>query len=310
MDFLEEFMIKVLISTYNGEKYLSEQLDSILVQSFQDFQIIIRDDSSKDKTLEIINEYRKNYPDKIFLMNETGNLGSTNSFFKLLMETESELYCFCDQDDYWKPNKLEKMVSFYEENCDKNQPVLIHTKADVVNSKLELMERETVKFNKNKFGMEKEFVWQIFQNDVTGCTVMINKRMKEVFSSVNFQDEKIIQHDWFLAQIAYLFGTKYIIPEEMIKYRQHGNNVIGSNQLSFFLRIKNKMKKGISYPYYDQLSALLKCNLSIDNQFKNEIESFVALKKESKIKRICWHLKHKYFRDGNILYKMYQLFIC
>ena len=148
-------MIDILLSTYNGEKFLAEQLDSLLIQTYKDFKLIIRDDCSNDNTLKIISEYKKQYPNKIILVqNNTKNLGSTNSFFELLHHSSSELIMFCDQDDVWNPDKLEQMVKFYDETVkEKEKPVLIHSDAEIVDENLCTFTKQTRTFNKNKAGM-------------------------------------------------------------------------------------------------------------------------------------------------------------
>ena len=304
-------MITVLLSTYNGEKYLSEQLESLLNQSFSDFLILIRDDCSKDETMRLVNEYKKNYPEKIkILNNKNENLQSTNSFLELLKHADSELYCFCDQDDFWEKDKLRLLFEFYKNNCDENKPTLVHTYADVVDERLKLLEKQTLMFNRNKYGMERNFVWQVFQNDVTGCTMMINNKMKKLICNLNFKNENIIQHDWFFAQIAHLYNSKFLIPCSTIKYRQHHNNVIGYKKTSILKRISAKFRKRPSYPYYDQITAVLKVCDSIDPKLIQILTEFSGLKKQSKYKRIVWHVKNRFLRDENIFYKLYQLFIC
>lgn len=94
--------------TYNGERFLKEQLDSLFCQSFDDFIIYVHDDGSKDKTLEILNSYINQYPQKIVLMDDPiKHRGAGSSFMWLLENVESQYYMFCDQDDVWLPSKIE-----------------------------------------------------------------------------------------------------------------------------------------------------------------------------------------------------------
>lgn len=305
-------MIDVLISTYNGESFLAELLDSILSQSYQDFKILIRDDCSADKTAEIIAEYKVRFPDKIqSIEDEKGNLGSSRSFFELLRHSNSEFIAFCDQDDIWIADKLNSLMQFYNENvfCP-DKPVLVHTAATVVDKQLNVLKEQTVLFNKNKCGMEHSLIWQIFQNDVTGCTAMINACMRNIVNRINFLQYEIIQHDWFLALIAYLNNSKFYLPLKTVNYRQHERNVVGIKSQGFFTRIHLKFFTGISYKYYDQVAALLKCDCIEDANVKNLLFTFADLKNKNKLFRIFWHIRHKFFREGNILYKLYQLFVC
>lgn len=305
-------MVDILLSTYNGEKYLSSQLDSLLSQTFKDYRIIVRDDGSSDDTANIIRSYKEKNPNKFILLNNNNqNLGSTNSFFELLKNSTSDLIMFCDQDDVWNKDKVEKTVSFYEKNCkDRNRPTLVHSAVSVVNENLSLIAKETENFNQKKCGMERSLASQVFNNDVTGCTVLVNSAMRDVLKPIDFQSHKVIQHDWLMALIAYVNNAKFFLPEKTLLYRQHKNNVIGTKKLSILQKILLKIKKGIQYPYYKQVETLLLITKPI--KYKNEklLQEFSNLKTKNKFLRILWHIKNKFFRNGNICYKFYQLIAC
>lgn len=305
-------MIDILLSTYNGEKFLKEQLDSLLQQTYQNYKIIIRDDGSKDTTIEILNTYKEKYIEKILLIDGHGrNLGSTNSFFELLHHSDSELVMFCDQDDVWYKDKLKTFFDFYTNHCSNKQlPILIHSAAEVVNENLDLMKEETRCFNIIKCGMEKDLKWQIFQNDVTGCTTMINSVMRDLVKNIDFTKNRVIQHDWFFSLIAYLNSTKFYYSEPTIKYRQHSNNVISAKRISLIQRIKRKLKFGFVYPYYEQIKTVLQCHFSVDNKQICILEEFSNLQNKKKIYRVFWHIKHNFFRKGNLFYRIYQLLAC
>ena len=99
--------ISICMATYNGEKYLKEQLDSILAQVNTDWKLLIRDDGSEDSTIEIIEDYAEKYPDKIELTTDSfGRLGPCMSFSRLLDLADAEYIMFCDQDDVWLSNKI------------------------------------------------------------------------------------------------------------------------------------------------------------------------------------------------------------
>lgn len=304
-------MIDILLSTYNGQKYIQEQLDSIINQTYMDWCILIRDDGSSDDTLNIVKDYCKKYPQRIKLLdNNQQNLGSSNSFIELLKMSTSELIMFCDQDDVWKKNKLELFYEFYQKKCKSiNEPLLIHSYVDVVSDNLCFMEKETKKFNSRKKENENSLVWHIFQNDVTGCTVMVNKKMRELFNNFDYENKIIIQHDWLLSQIAYLYKNKFLIKESTINYRQHANNVLGAKTISLFDRIMNKMKKGIKYDFYGQIKTLLDL-VTPKGEIYDLLSEFANLEKKGKIYRCFWHIKNNFRREGNIFYFIYQLISC
>ena len=103
-------MIAILMSTYNGERYLREQIDSLLNQTYKDWKLYIRDDGSTDETISIIESYVNDYPDLIVLLkDDLGNLGSARSFMRILSVVDADYYMFCDQDDVWLPNKVKDL---------------------------------------------------------------------------------------------------------------------------------------------------------------------------------------------------------
>lgn len=305
-------MIDILLSTYNGEKYLAEQLDSLLLQSFQDITILIRDDMSTDTTIDIIEQYKTNYPEIIKIIpNYNQNLGSSRSFFELLKYSCADYIMFCDQDDVWNVDKVKLCYDFYNQNClQLKSPVLIHTNVDVVNQKLEINEKLTEVFNASKNKRPAKLKWYIFQNNVTGCTVFINSLMRDIVNSIDYSHETIIQHDWLLAQIAFSYNSLFHISKATMKYRQHGNNSIGVKKKSFFSKLKDIHSKGVSYKYYDQAKILCKLYSNKECEEYRKLLEFSELSEYTKLKRIIWHLKNNYFREGNIFYKIYQLISC
>lgn len=133
--------ILILISTYNGEKYLKEQLDSIFSQSYKDFEIIARDDGSSDETINILKSYN------IKILDTDKNLGAKLSFSTLLNDavtnTDRGYFMFCDQDDIWKSDKIEKTITTMKELEKENTdlPLLVHTDLEVVDEKLNVLNK-------------------------------------------------------------------------------------------------------------------------------------------------------------------------
>ena len=133
--------LSILLATYNGENYLAEQLDSLLSQSYSDFKIYVSDDCSKDKTRNIISDYAKKYPDRIIDLNNEQHFGSAKlNFFSLVEKVDSDLYMFCDQDDVWLPNKVQKTIETYNRVDDKEKPVLVHSDLNVVDTNLRILD--------------------------------------------------------------------------------------------------------------------------------------------------------------------------
>lgn len=231
--------VVILLSTYNSSRFLKEQLDSIINQTYSNWVLIIRDDGSRDETIKIINEY-KNIDSRINLYRDNlKGLGAAKSFMLLLENTDSDFYMFCDHDDFWMPTKIEKSLNLILKQDD-NLPLVVHTDLFVVDENLDLISDsfwKTVGL-KPKLICNKEMI-QVF-NCVTGCTMLFNKKAKECSLPYN---EKAPMHDWWIAIQTLKNNGKVIqINEPLIKYRQHGNNEVGAKEVNFNYFIK-KIKK-------------------------------------------------------------------
>ncbi|NLZ83292.1 MAG: glycosyltransferase, partial [Clostridiales bacterium] len=128
-------MVSIIIATYNGEKYIAEQIDSILKSSYQDMEIYIYDDGSQDGTMDILKRYEANYPDIIHVKQNESNLGVTLNFLKAIRRTTTDYVMLCDQDDVWKIDKIAmtlKRMRHMEAQMDKKLPMAVFTDAKVV----------------------------------------------------------------------------------------------------------------------------------------------------------------------------------
>jgi len=228
-------MINVLLATYNGEKYLEAQLDSLLAQSFDDFVIHIRDDMSGDATPQIIADYAQKHPHRICVVpNDTPSGSAKNNFFHLINDHvyEGDYFMFCDQDDVWNPNKVkmtyEKMLK-HEYAVGKGVPLLIHTDLSVVNQRLELKAKSFVRFQGLEPRKAKSLQSLLVQNNITGCTVMFNRALLTL-ARTNHVDG-ILMHDWWLGLVAAAFGEIHYMDRATMKYRQHGDNQVGAKNV-------------------------------------------------------------------------------
>lgn len=220
---MTEKKVAILMSTYNGERFLDDQIQSIIKQTYDNFELYIRDDGSKDSTQKIIQKY-SDANDNIHFFNggHVKNVGVVRSFMSLLKGTDADYYMFSDQDDYWKPTKVEHTISVMEAEKDQDQPVCVHTDLQIVDSSLhgnEVMNGDDVWHNFNNL---------LFCNCVTGCTMMINQALKDKADLDNLDLNHVYMHDWWLALIASYFGKLIYLNEPTILYRQHGDNVVGS----------------------------------------------------------------------------------
>jgi len=239
--------VAILLATYNSEKFLKTQLDSIINQTYQDWKLYIRDDGSKDSTLLLINEYVKNYS-RISIVNDSyTGLGAAKSFMKLLEKVESDYYMFADHDDYWLPTKVEESIKKLKETEDKfsEKPIIVHSDLFVVDQDLKIKQSSFWKSSGIKPNMLKnKNIVQVF-NFVTGCTMIFNKKVKDIVFP--FPDT-IPMHDWWLTiQVLKNDGIIEELEKPLIYYRQHGMNEGGARNVNgkYFINKLLNMKNTV-----------------------------------------------------------------
>lgn len=225
-------MIDILLSTYNGEKFLKEQLDSLLNQTYSDYKILIRDDGSSDNTKSILGLYKNKYEDKISLFFED-NVGPKKSFLNLLEKSNSDYIMFCDQDDIWDRNKLQIMYDVIKTHY--NIPTLAFCDLKVVDENLNIICDSF--YDYQKIDRYKTSFFELIKKAVIpGCVMMINRKLKDLIKFDN--TDNITMHDSYISYIASYFGQIIYIDKKLNLYRQHGQNAIGAkeNSLSFYAK--------------------------------------------------------------------------
>ncbi len=222
--------IDILLATYNGQAYLREQIDSILAQSNQDWQLLIRDDVSDDNTLSIIKDYVAKYSDKVKLIEDnSGHLGASLNFQRLLENSIAEYIMFSDQDDVWLPNKIEvtlNLMKTTEKECP-NKPILVHTDSRVVDSQLKTIAKSTWRYQRTPPEAGNDLNKVMLQNVATGCTIMINRKAKEVSLPI---PKEAVMHDWWIVINVATHGKIAHVPDQLVLYRQHSNNAVGAKK--------------------------------------------------------------------------------
>ncbi|WP_439294090.1 glycosyltransferase family 2 protein [Lonepinella sp. BR2882] len=228
--------IAILMATYNGGKFLEEQLLSIIssinkLNNTFDVDIIISDDASIDDTREIIERVKQIHYKKIILLNmeKKGSAVKNFSFLISKVSCEYDYYFFSDQDDYWNANKL---VLFLEtlRSVDNSLPVLVHSDLSIVDTNLSLISDSM--FDYQKLNKNSKFENLIVQNSITGCVVAINKELLKLARSSSISNS--IMHDWYLGLIASSMGRIYFIDQPTILYRQHGYNEVGAKGFNIY----------------------------------------------------------------------------
>jgi len=284
-------MIKVtiLLATYNGARFIGEQIDSIIKQTHTNWHLLIRDDQSSDATRQILVNYQAKYPQQITLVaSSQSTLGSALNFNALLQSAKHENYImFCDQDDYWVPDKIEctiKEMLRLERIHGLHFPLLVHTGFRYVDINL-----KPISSKKNFQALRLtnlNLSHMLAQNPVYGCTAMINGSLAALVDTVPAVAES---HDYWIAMVASAFGKVSYLSKRTVLYRQHENNISGNyNDDAFTNRVRrifiekrmvNELAKKVS-----MVSEFKKLyNIILSKQQENLINDFINLSKDKSL---------------------------
>ncbi len=211
--------VAIVLSTYNGEAYIAEQLDSLLAQTHKQWRCYIRDDGSKDNSIAIIKSYVEKDARFIFLEDQIGNLGVVQAYFYLFNQVYEDYIAACDQDDVWREDKLERSLDLLRTiETDQKIPALVHTDSSFVDSHLNIIRERFI----GKRGLKKGLSGIIIANSVQGGSILFNR-------ALNHQSKQIsakLPYDYHLGMIAELTGARGFIADTMLKYRQHNTSSI------------------------------------------------------------------------------------
>jgi glycosyltransferase involved in cell wall biosynthesis len=228
----------VLLSSYNGARYIDEQIESIRAQTFRDWRLWIRDDGSSDATREIITKLGA-LDDRIEMLGDNhGNVGPWASFGLLLQtarRAEERYILLADQDDVWLPDKIAHQISALEnaeQEYGAEQPVLVHSDLEVVDEKLQSVHGSLREFQGLSHNADDPLKTLLVHNGVVGCTVGLNRGLLEFAVPVPAG----CPHDWWLAACAAATGRIIDMKEATVRYRQHASNAVGARVRREFVR--------------------------------------------------------------------------
>lgn len=223
---MRENNISIAMCTYNGENYLNQQLASIASQTCLPIELVICDDNSKDNTLKIIDEFSKNVPFEVRLYENETNLGSTKNFEKSINLCKGDLIVLSDQDDIWKPKKLETIRDHFlngKTGAIFSDAILIDDSLSVLKDSL----WKTIKFTKHeqKKGLKGEMFEVLMKHKVvTGATMAFRAKYINLISPI----PEVWVHDAWISLILSIFSEIVPIQKSLVKYRQHTNQQIGT----------------------------------------------------------------------------------
>jgi glycosyltransferase involved in cell wall biosynthesis len=299
--------IDILLAAYQGQENFTDQLNSIFTQTYKNYSLIIRDDDSTNNTVV----YAKAFPDeplsKINIINDSsGQLGVLGNFSRLLAESESDYIMFCDQDDVWNPEKIEKTLAVMlvmEKEYGEETPLLVHTDLKVVAHNLEVISESLWKYQNIHPRSGKKFSRLLVQNVISGCTVMINKPLRDLAMPI---PEGAVMYDWWLALVASAFGKIGHVDQATMLYRQHNANTIGAKRWGLPFVLKNvlghdgQVRERILTSQKQARVFLETYQDKLPEDVLTALECYAYIDQQSYLKKVYLLIKHRLFKVGLI----------
>jgi rhamnosyltransferase len=289
--------IAIVMATFNGENYIAEQIESLIRQTYKNWQLIIRDDGSVDNTLAVIASYAQ-CDDRIKLItDDIGNLGYNRNYCHLLSIPQNAYIAICDQDDVWHPEKLAQSLCVLKTlETPHKTPALVHCDAIVVDSDLNVIRERFIGKRGSRLGLRGV----LFGNSVQGATILMNAALKAI--ALHRPCLKI-PYDYNLGLLAEMFGKRAFICESLLQYRQHNNNVIGANNVANVgrsLERRSLLVRRMSSSLIDSLSlySIIKKNFSevvTRPAIKTQLNEYLTLfESKSRLLKVSYFFKNRY----------------
>lgn len=299
-------VVDILLATYNGEEYVAEQLETLLNQTHRDIRIIVGDDASRDTTPDIVLDYAKRYPQKIFFHQYLDNVGPILNFSRIAEFSEADYIMLSDQDDLWHLDKVEKTLAKMKEMekvYGKETPLLVHTDLQVVDDKGQELYPSFWSYSQC-LPTQSDFPRILTQNNVTGCTIMVNKPLLELAFPI---PTEAYMHDHWINLVATVFGKVGYVPEATISYRQHGENWVGA--------VKHINLKDIFNLFFDKRKVIVSTRLlyakiiqayvfykrfghNLDEEAEETIRQFINLKNDSFYKEVKTRIHYNFYSSN------------
>ncbi|SCZ80165.1 glycosyltransferase family 2 protein [Pseudobutyrivibrio xylanivorans] len=312
--------IVILLATYNGERFLRQQFDSLFGQTNQDFRLAVHDDGSTDGTVEIINEYRDKYPDRIEIFYGNSCGGPKENFLWMLGRVEADYYLFCDQDDVWFPQKLQRSIEVLAEaeglihhEGDEIQPVCVFTDMKVVDEELNVLSDSFIRYI-GRLPSNTAYTQILIDNPAAGCTMCFNRQLRDLVVQLvpQLDMKKIPMHDVLVLETAAIMGQVVAIDEPMAYYRQTGFNTMGATTESESQKASRNLedlkqgsifakKKAFVNEAREFAGELLKADW-LPKDKKNILLRFSKIGEKGKFKRMSFYSKNNFTRAHHNLW--------
>lgn len=219
--------VSIALCTWNGERFLAAQLDSLCQQTLVPYELIACDDGSSDSTLLILQDYATTAPFSITILRNTQHLGVIGNFARALGACSGEYIALCDQDDVWTPDKLERLTgrAIQLERSGCAAPYLVHSDLELADAELRGLGISYLEHQGLKLPESGQYRTLLVQNYIPGCSMLFSRDLLDLALPV---PGEAVMHDWWLALLASAAGSLDFEPSRTVLYRQHSGNQLGS----------------------------------------------------------------------------------
>lgn len=294
--------VDIAMATYNGSKYIEQQIKSIIEQTHTDWVLYISDDGSDDDTVDIVKRYALS-DERIILVNDKRQGGVVPNFNRALEATTAQYIALSDQDDYWPTERLDNLLKTIVAKDDVSKPVLIYSDLILVDKELEQTATSFYKSNKINPYNNLDVLKLLWKCSVYGCTVIMNRCLLDKSLPI---PADVTMHDNWLALNAATEDGIYYLDSSTILYRQHENNVVGGGKKTFFYKIKSISKN------YQNIKKYKKKTVALLNHAKkikgNELLKSISFDGLSGVKFSVQKILPCIIKDDRKVYSLFMFF--
>lgn len=301
--------VDILLATFNGQRFIERQIESVLEQMDSGCRLLIRDDGSTDGTMAAVRSLVARHPGRIDLLEDCSpGLGSCRSFGRLLEHADADYVVLCDQDDVWLPGRIAATIDrikLIERERGTQTPVLAHTDLTVVDEDLRTIAGSFWSYSNLRPDLGSGLNRLLVQNVVTGCATTINRALAELAAPI---PASAPMHDWWLALVASAFGQIAAIPQATVCYRQHDSNSLGATRYNwrYVLRRAGQVARAAGVRQRLRASTqqarafLARYAARLDRRNATLLRDFLLLENVGFFRRRTLLLKHHFFGSGRL----------
>lgn len=297
---MSEPLVDILLATYNGSRFVGEQIESIRRQTYMNWRLLVSDDCSTDGTLDVVKQFART-DSRIQIVSEgIKHGGAKENFFSLMRHSDSRYCMFCDQDDVWLPGKIANTFDLMRrlEGEHRDVPLLVFTDMKVVDGNLATI-HESFECFSSIDPSRSRFPQVIAQSLGAGCTMMVNAETRDISLKIGSTDD-VIMHDWWITLVAAAFGHIAYLDEATSLYRQHGMNELGAVEYSPLKRAShfNQMTESVAATVRQARAFISFYSELLSEEQLNIIDEFIAMGVTSGITSVVHLLRSRCWKKG------------